>query len=419
MYHCTVKIYLLGKQRDLFDILKEMAPLERFKHEFSESEEFDRDLASEADIVFAETEEFIKHADPQILFSSLKKDAELILITETAQTDIFTKWNLSGVTDIWKLPMEKEEVKFRFLQWQKNNKLRKDFWQSQNYLDSTINSIPHLIWYKDKDGVHEKVNVSFSKAVNKTMEQIEGRGHYYIWDITPDEYAKGEFICMESEYEVMNKRQTCIFDETVKIKDEMRQLKTYKSPLFDLDGSVMGTVGVATDVTQERLYEQMIVNNANTDFLTGLYNRRYVSQFIEEREDEPLTIYYLDLDNFKTVNDQYGHLEGDNALLITAETLRKCMPDGMVSRIGGDEFLVVELGAFTEQEIEEKRNWLQKQLDDAYRKNVHFKNISASIGTAHSENGKSVMDMMIKEADEFMYREKNKKKQSAKTNRPS
>jgi len=412
MYHCHVQFYFLGESKRIYEIIKEMIPLERFKHEFSESEQPDEKLISEADVVFVELGKMGGQEDLQKILSFAKEEAEIILLADKGRTDLFTQWDLSRVADIWMMPMSEDEIKFRFLQWQKNNKIRKDFWQTQNYLDATINSVPHLIWYKDRTGVHEKVNTSFCKAVNKTMEQIEGRGHYYIWDITPDEYAKGEFICMESEFEVMDKRQTCVFDENVKIRDEMRQLKTYKSPLFDLDGSVMGTVGVATDVTQERIYEQMIVNNANTDFLTGLYNRRYVSQFIEDREDESLTVYYLDLDNFKGVNDRYGHQEGDDALLITAETLRECMPDGMIARVGGDEFLVVEIGDYTEQEIEEKRKWLQKKLDDAYTVNEHFKSISASIGTAHSENGKSVMDTLIKEADEFMYREKNKKKQS-------
>jgi len=215
---------------------------------------------------------------------------------------------------------------------------------------------------------------------------------------------------MESEYEVMDKKKTCVFDETVKIGDSMRQLKTYKSPLFDLDGSVMGTVGVATDVTQERIYEQMIINNANTDFLTGLYNRRYAYQFMEREANNSITIFYLDLDNFKSVNDMYGHQEGDRALTLTTEALQKFMPDSMIARIGGDEFLVVQIGDQTAQEIENKRVWLQKQLDGIFAGEEHFKKLSASIGTAHSEKGEIVMDALIGEADTFMYLEKNRKK---------
>lgn len=412
MYHCKVQFYLFGEQNDLLAGIKEMTPPDHFTYEFSESGVLDEALTADADVIIAnlqgtEAEEIFRR-----LVFGRKKEAELILIADKEQIAALIEYDMSEVTDIWTFPMTEEEIKFRFLRWQQTYKMRKDFWQVQNYLDSTINSVPHLIWYKDRTGVHKKVNKSFCKAVNKTMEQIEGRGHYYIWDITPDEYAKGEFICMESEFEVMDKKKTCVFDESVKIGDDMRQLKTYKSPLFDLDGSVMGTVGVATDVTQERIYEQMIVNNANTDFLTGLYNRRYVSQFIERQEENPLTVFYLDLDNFKDVNDRFGHQEGDRALVLTTEVLQKCMPDGMIARIGGDEFLVIEIGSYTEQEIEEKRKWLQKQLDAAYGENEHFKDVSASIGTAHSPKGKNDMDVLINEADAFMYREKNKKKQS-------
>jgi len=212
----------------------------------------------------------------------------------------------------------------------------------------------------------------------------------------------------------MDKRETCVFDETVKIGDSMRQLKTYKSPLFDLDGSVMGTVGVATDVTQERIYEQVIINNANTDFLTGLYNRRYAYQFMEQEKDQSLTLFYLDLDNFKSVNDGYGHQEGDRALTVTTQVLQRLMPDSMIARIGGDEFLIIQTGDQTEQEIEHKRVWLQRQLDEVYAEDETLKNLSVSIGTAHSEKGKITMDALIGEADHFMYREKNKKKTEGK-----
>jgi c-di-GMP phosphodiesterase Gmr len=117
------------------------------------------------------------------------------------------------------------------------------------YLESTINSIPDLVWYKDCAGKHYKVNDSFCLAVGKEKNQIEGRGHYYIWDIEPEEYAKGEYICLESEETVMKTGKTCLFDECVKSKAGMRQFKTYKTPLRDEDGTIMGTVGIAHDVT--------------------------------------------------------------------------------------------------------------------------------------------------------------------------
>lgn len=410
MYHCSVCIYFLGGRKSLLECIKETEPLSNFSHKFVESGGFEAGLVKGADLILADLHSLGgKDAIDRLVFEK-KKEAEVILFGDDEQLKLISISRLSGITDIWKLPMTEEELKFRFGRWQENYKTEKDFWQTRNYLDETINNVPHLIWYKDKDGVHEKVNKSFCKAVNKTMEQIEGRGHYYIWDITPEEYEKGEFVCMESEIEVMEKKETCIFDENVKIGDEMRMLKTYKSPLFDIDGSVMGTVGVGMDVTQERLYEQMILNNANTDFQTGLYNRRYIYQYVESEGDKPLTVYYLDLDNFKTVNDRYGHQEGDRLLLVTTKILQECMPDDVVARMGGDEFLVVQIGESTKEETEKKRKWLQERLDSVYAEDGHFQNVSASIGTAYSPRGYMDIDTLIGEADSRMYKEKNEKK---------
>jgi diguanylate cyclase (GGDEF)-like protein/PAS domain S-box-containing protein len=394
----------------LIEYIQEVQPLDHFTHKFSKSERVDEMLAVQADVIIADLQRTRIKKVLDILLSCKKKGAELIVLAESRQVDELSPEDLEAVDDLWIIPMTRKEMRFRFARWQQNYKLQKDLWLSQNYLNTTINSVPYLIWYKDKAGAHQKVNEYFCESVNKSMEEVQGRGHYYIWDVTPDEYASGEYICMESEFEVMDKRRTCVFDEHVKIRNEIRQLKTYKSPLFDLDGSVMGTVGIAIDVTQERMYEEALKGHANMDFLTGLYNRRYISEFFDRAEEEILVVYYLDLDNFKSVNDQYGHKEGDEALLLTAEVLKKTMPGGTVARIGGDEFLVVEQGDFTEDEIIANRERIKEALLKAFARNEHFHGISVSIGTAHSEGGKDIMDRLISKADELMYREKKEKK---------
>ena len=155
--------------------------------------------------------------------------------------------------------MSEEEIRFRFLKWQQKCKTDKDFWQTSQYLEAAINNVPNLVWFKDKDGIHEKVNDSFCKTVNKTKNQVEGRGHAYIWDVEEDDPA-----CIESERVVMDSRKTCVSEEMVKSGEGTKLLTTYKSPLYDLDGSVMGTVGVAIDVTQERAYEQEIIQKNHT-----------------------------------------------------------------------------------------------------------------------------------------------------------
>ena len=137
--------------------------------------------------------------------------------------------------------------------------LSRQAWENTQFLEAVIDHSPSLIWFKTKDGIHEKVNDSFCKTVNKTKEQVQGRGHAYIWDVEQDDPA-----CIESERIVMESRSTCVSEETIMTGGGTRLLTTYKSPLYDWDGTVMGTVGVAIDITQERTYEQEIIKKNQT-----------------------------------------------------------------------------------------------------------------------------------------------------------
>ena len=104
--------------------------------------------------------------------------------------------------------MSKDKVQASFTRILERFKEREDAVLNHKYLETLIDSLPDLIWFKDARGSHLKINKSFCQAVNKSKDQIEGRGHYYIWDIEPDEYAQGEYICLESEEIVLNKKET-------------------------------------------------------------------------------------------------------------------------------------------------------------------------------------------------------------------
>lgn len=258
MYHCHVHFYLTGPKCRAFEIIKEMPPMEHFTHEFVESDKPESALAAGADVIFVHG----MGNRLQETLKDLKKDmqCETELMVLANGNDVFAmEEELSLIQDIWMMPMLEDEIRFRFRNWQKKYKERMDAWQINQYFEATINHIPNLVWYKDKDGVHEKVNDSFCKTVGKTKKQVEGRKHAYIWGVEQDDP-----VCIESEQEVMRKRETCISEEVIQTGDGMRTLATYKSPLYDVDGSVMGTVGVAIDVTQERAYEQEIMAKNHT-----------------------------------------------------------------------------------------------------------------------------------------------------------
>ena len=257
MYHCHIHFYLTGYQCRAFEIIKEMSPLEHFTHDFCHSDRLEEALEAKAEVILVNLQDMDVKETLQALTIDKKEETELILLADKEQILLLADY-LPQVKDIWTMPMSEEEISFRFLRWQQAYKMGKDFWQTSQYLESTINHIPNLIWYKDKEGIHKKVNDSFCKTVGKTKEQVQGRGHAYIWDVEHDDPA-----CVESEHEVMTKRETCISKETIQTGDGMRLLRTYKSPLYDVDGSVMGTVGVAIDVTQEIAYEQEVIQQSH------------------------------------------------------------------------------------------------------------------------------------------------------------
>lgn len=242
--------------------MKKIAPLENFTHEFLESEEPDNALAADADVILASLGGKDQEKALRILCDAKKKEAALILLMEKGQfsfEEAGTEKVLEEIQDVWVLPMSEKETEFRFRKLQRACRQNLDLWQESQFLEATIDNIPNLIWYKDKDGVHEKVNNSFCKTVNKTKQQVQGRRHAYIWDVEQDDPA-----CIESERIVMEKKETAISEEVIQTGGGMRTLMTYKSPLYDWDGSVMGTVGVGIDVTREHAYAQEIVQKNRT-----------------------------------------------------------------------------------------------------------------------------------------------------------
>ncbi len=279
MYHCQIHFYFSGRPCRVFDIIRESIPLEHFSHVFAESSRPEAALASGADVILVNLQDRDVKETLGRLVSAKRGDAQLILLAGSAETAVLTQelpsenvpgdsgspggkekeGLLAGVSDLWTFPMTDAEIRFRISRWQQQYKKEKDFWETSHFFEATINNVPNLIWYKDKNGIHEKVNDSFCRTVNKTKKQVEGQGHAYIWDVEHDDPA-----CIESEREVMEKGQTCVSEEIITTGEGMRTLTTYKSPLYDIDGSVMGTVGVAIDVTQERAYEQEIVQKNHT-----------------------------------------------------------------------------------------------------------------------------------------------------------
>ena len=125
-----------------------------------------------------------------------------------------------------------------------------------------------------------------------------------------------------------------------------RYAETVATNLLD-DPNVGGLVLTTRDISERKRHEQQLAEQAERDALTGLANRARFRSRVEAalaRGDDraPVSVLYLDLDNFKAVNDRLGHAAGDALLLAAAGRLRACMRDGNTpARLGGDEFAVL------------------------------------------------------------------------------
>ncbi|WP_322174121.1 hybrid sensor histidine kinase/response regulator [Acutalibacter caecimuris] len=253
MYHCHIRFCLLGEPCTAFKIFQDAPPLPNFTHEFYPASA-PQDAAG-ASVVFARLPDS-PTAFAAGLLQALDPGASLILLAGPGQVEGLAGL-LEHAADIWPAELSETEARFQFTRWQTRLRLEKDHWEISQYLDAAINSVPNMVWYKTRDGIHEKVNDSFCRTVNKTKEQVQGQRHAYIWDVEQDDPA-----CIESERLVMESRRTQVSEETVLTGEGLRLLTTYKTPLYDLDGSVMGTVGVGIDVTQERAYEQELIEKS-------------------------------------------------------------------------------------------------------------------------------------------------------------
>lgn len=303
MYHCHTLFYLLMEHKTkTYEIIKKMPALKNFTHEFSGGTELEKARICKADVIIADISNMNGEETISTLIRYKQDDAELILLMSKEQLSGLNHY-LPEITDIWTTPLSDSEIQFRFSKWQQRYKKDKDFWQTEQYFETLINHIPNLVWYKDKTGVHEKVNDSFCQTVNKTKEQIQGRRHAYIWNVEYDDPA-----CIESEREVMEKKETCISQETIKTGEGTRLLTTYKSPLYDWDHSVMGTVGMAIDITKEQAYaHELMKKNQVLEMMYTTMNCGILCHSIDGSEILSINQAALDILGYESKEEMIAH----------------------------------------------------------------------------------------------------------------
>jgi len=376
VYHRVLKILIVTETHQLETILCGVAPAERFSYEFSCCPDINGiDLKGYGVIVLdyesAEAislEKIVAAKDEQALVVGCFSAEGFSVLAE--QYPFFDR--------IWITPLVEEKIRSSFAGIVSLIKENEDSALTQKYLDTMIDSLPDLIWFKDAKGAHLKVNKSFCRAVNKSKAQIEGRGHYYIWDLEPDEYAQGEYVCLESEEIVLNQKETCRFDETVKCGNELRKFKTYKSPIFDTDGSVIGTVGFAHDVTdlQNLLIELNILVESlpfavmitDRDRTITSVNQRFLDNFTIDRAeviDQPVDSLLDETKTFTRSKKWSLEQTEENILLISENKVLRIQEEKLLDTFG---MLAGYILLFMDTTLEHRLREEKKKLEDAIEK---------------------------------------------------
>jgi diguanylate cyclase (GGDEF)-like protein len=206
-------------------------------------------------------------------------------------------------------------------------------------------------------------------------------------------------------------REECLGEGPLK-----RTWLTTHRPVRIADATLLLTS--SADLSEQKTIEDELFRRAYFDELTGLPMRRvierHVNGLLQEDDAAPFALAFLDIDNFKHINDYYGHAIGDALLVEVARRLRLDLRDSdMLSRISGDEFLLLLNPVESQQEVADYIQFLLQRLRAPFFVDGSEVFASASIGVSlYPEHGKSY-DALRQNADIAMYRVKNEGKGAA------
>ncbi|MBD5803613.1 Cyclic di-GMP phosphodiesterase Gmr [Azoarcus sp. Aa7] len=295
--------------------------------------------------------------------------------------------------------------------------------ENERKLATILESVDADIYMKDRDGRYLFANRKVRERFGLAEEEIVGYGDEKFFDAataarmrTGDEQVLKEGQLLRTEETIRNRKDgsaaTCL---------------TVKLPLRDENGEIYALCGISTDITERKNMEDQIRRLGFYDSLTNLPNRRLFLDRTQQalaaskRTGRPGALLFIDLDNFKPLNDTHGHDIGDQLLVEVARRLQKCVREvDTVARFGGDEFVVMlcELPSDSAEARRQAGLVAQKilaRLSEPYvlgiepaapgvRKIEH--RCSASIGVALFTGGDANEDAVIKRADTAMYQAK-------------
>ena len=292
-----------------------------------------------------------------------------------------------------------------------------------NFQQVLMDAVPSPLFYKNAAGIYIGCNKAFEHYLGKSREELIGKT---VYDVSPPDLATRYDT---ADRELLANPGVQTYEASVVYADGSRHNVIFHKATFnDVDGRVAGQIGVLLDITERKLAEDKIKYLAFYDQLTGLPNRRRFNDRLQQamaaskRNGLYGALMFLDLDNFKPLNDQFGHAVGDLLLAEVAQRLKASVREmDTVARFGGDEFVVMfaELGrsaaGATAQSLKvgekirhalaEPYQLIVKNEDRDNATIVH--NCTVSIGAALFLDHESNRGDILKRADAAMYEAKS------------
>lgn len=279
--------------------------------------------------------------------------------------------------------------------------------QQQRWFQAILQHSPSIIFIKDLNGRYLLANERMAASHGMRVEEIQGRTDF---DLFPPEIAA---VLRRDDLEVLRQGVPMQLEEIIPDAQGVERFKqAVKFPLRDEHQRVVAIVGIITDLTEQRQAEARIAQMTVFDELTGLPNRTFLVGYLSALEHNPQrearVVLFLDLDNFKLLNDSLGLQAGDQLLIEMARRLQQIAPeDALVVRFSGDEFLIFLPDAEL-SEVMLLAQQVQQHLAVPLRIGAHMVSAQISIGIATLDSATVVASDLLRNANLAMHQAKQR-----------
>jgi diguanylate cyclase (GGDEF)-like protein len=266
--------------------------------------------------------------------------------------------------------------------------------------------MPHGLCMFRADGTLAVMNHRFSEMMNLSEDFVQ-RGATVVHIV--DACVAAGSISAASGQMIMAEIENTRARDMITTDPDSQRGRFMSWTFQPMEGG--GAVVLLEDITERRNAEARISHLARYDELTALPNRVNFRDEIgrllaTQRDDHMSALLFVDLDQFKQVNDTLGHPCGDQLLCAVADRLREMLrPEDFVARFGGDEFVVFQQNIHSTEDAAGLARRIVDRLSERYKIDNHLVEIGASVGIAMTEPGVSA-DTLLKNADMALYRAK-------------